>query len=63
MRFVRRAALRDEALNDPLASTLTSIGRACTGRGMADVPRFLAADVYAGSSRRAALHPASHPRL
>jgi fructuronate reductase len=44
MRFVRRAALRGEALNDPLASRLAGIGHACTGNGAADVPRFLALD-------------------
>jgi fructuronate reductase len=41
MRFVRRSALRGEPLNDPLASRLAEIGRACTGNGIADVPRFL----------------------
>jgi fructuronate reductase len=41
MRFVRRAALRGEALNDPLAARLLDIGRACTGQGSQDVPRFL----------------------
>lgn len=41
MRFVRRAALRGEALNDPLAARLLDIGRACTGPGAQDVPRFL----------------------
>lgn len=42
MRFVRHAALRGEALDDPLAARLIDIGRACTGEGRADVPRFLA---------------------
>jgi fructuronate reductase len=41
MRFVRRAALRGEALNDPLAARLLDIGRACTDHGSKDVPRFL----------------------
>lgn len=42
MCFVRRAALRGEPLSDPLHSQLIEIGRACTGEGRADVPRFLA---------------------
>jgi fructuronate reductase len=41
MRFVRRAALRGEALNDPLAARLLAIGSACNGQGSRDVPRFL----------------------
>jgi fructuronate reductase len=44
MRFVRRAALRGDKLNDPLAKTLLDIGRACKGRGHIDVPLFLALD-------------------
>jgi len=42
MAFVRRAALRGAVLDDPLAARLAEIGRACTGEGSADVPRFLA---------------------
>jgi hypothetical protein len=41
MRFVRNAAQRGVALNDPLASKLVALGTACTGAGSADVPRFL----------------------
>jgi fructuronate reductase len=44
MQFVRRAALRGERVKDPLAATLFDIGRACEGRGISDVPRFLALD-------------------
>ena len=44
MHFVRRAAGRGEAVNDPLASRLTQIGRACTGRGAVDVSYFLELD-------------------
>ena len=42
MRFVRNAARRGEALNDPLAAKLAGIGASCTGAGADDVPRFLA---------------------
>jgi fructuronate reductase len=42
MRFVRCAALRGEPLNDPLRVQLIEIGRATTGEGRVDVPRFLA---------------------
>jgi fructuronate reductase len=42
MRFVRSAAQRGVALNDPLAPRLTALGMSCTGSGAADVPRFLA---------------------
>ena len=41
MRFVRRAALRGEPVKDPLAPRLMEIGRACEGRGAADVTRFM----------------------
>jgi fructuronate reductase len=41
LRFVRRAALRNEALKDPLAPQLLDISRACEGHGATDVPRFL----------------------
>jgi len=44
MRFVRRAAVWDDSLNDPLAKPLLDIGRACEGRGHTDVPLFLALD-------------------
>jgi fructuronate reductase len=42
MRFVCRAARRGDRLNDPLAETLLAAGRACEGRGVSDVPLFLA---------------------
>jgi fructuronate reductase len=42
MRFVCRAARQGDRLNDPLAETLLKVGRACEGRGAADVPLFLA---------------------
>jgi fructuronate reductase len=42
MGFVRNAAQRDVALNDPLAPKLKAIGKACIEIGVADVPRFLA---------------------
>jgi hypothetical protein len=42
MRFVRSAAQRGVALNDPLAPRLTALGMSCTGSGAADVPRFVA---------------------
>jgi fructuronate reductase len=42
MRFVGRAARREETLNDPLSARLLETGRACTGVGKDDVPRFLA---------------------
>lgn len=52
MHFVRRAALRGETLNDPLAGTLLQTGRACTGNGATDVPLFLAIDsVFPGDLR------------
>jgi fructuronate reductase len=41
MRFVRRAALRGELVNDPLAQKLLDMGRQCQGRGSFDVPLFL----------------------
>jgi hypothetical protein len=44
MYFIRRSALRGDAIDDPLASRLTEIGRACDGHGDRDVPRFLALD-------------------
>lgn len=53
MRFVRRAALRGEALNDPLAPMLLEIGRACSGQGIADVPRFLALEAIFAPDLRA----------
>jgi len=42
MHFVRRKALGDRRLTDPLASTLLAIGDACEDRAETDVPRFLA---------------------
>lgn len=42
MRFVYGAAQRGETLNDPMATRLLTVGKACTGSGAADVPRFLA---------------------
>lgn len=53
MRFVRRSALRGEPLNDPLASRLAEIGRACTGNGIADVPRFLTLETMFSPDLRA----------
>jgi len=44
MRFVRRAAMAGERVNDPLAQQLFDIGRACEGRGATDIPRFLTLD-------------------
>jgi fructuronate reductase len=42
MRFIRRAARRGDKVNDPLATKLIEIGNACSGRGVSDVPLFLA---------------------
>jgi fructuronate reductase len=42
LQFVRQAALRGERVKDPLAPQLFDIARACEGRGVTDVPRFLA---------------------
>ncbi|HEY8508667.1 MAG TPA: mannitol dehydrogenase family protein [Steroidobacteraceae bacterium] len=42
MQFVRRAALENRRVNDPLAEPLLEIGRACEGRAASDVPGFLA---------------------
>lgn len=52
MHFVRRAALGGEALNDPLAPRLSEIGKACTGQGSADVPRFLALETMFAADLR-----------
>lgn len=41
MRFVRRAAMKGDRLNDPLATRLADIGRACSGHASTDVPLFL----------------------
>jgi len=44
LHFVRRRALEDVRVVDPLAERLFEIGSACEGRGASDVPRFLALD-------------------
>jgi fructuronate reductase len=41
MHFVRRKALMDERVVDPLAAKLFDLGLACQNRGSADVPAFL----------------------
>ncbi|MEJ0037562.1 MAG: mannitol dehydrogenase family protein [Gammaproteobacteria bacterium] len=53
MCFVRGSARSGEALNDPLAARLRQIGGACTGKGSADVPRFLALDAMFPADLRA----------
>jgi fructuronate reductase len=52
MHFIRRAALRGEALNDPLASRLLDIARACTGQATADIQRFLALEAVFSADLR-----------
>jgi fructuronate reductase len=52
MRFVRRAALRGEQVNDPLASRLIEIGNTSTGRSAVDVPLFLAVESMFASDLR-----------
>jgi fructuronate reductase len=44
MHFVRRQALREVALVDPMNDVLTATGLACTGDAAADVAAFLALD-------------------
>ncbi len=41
MHFIRRKALADEPVTDPLAPQLLEIGRACQNRAATDVPAFL----------------------
>ena len=44
MHFVRRTAKAGERVVDPLSERLFELGRECTGRATADVPRFSALD-------------------
>lgn len=44
MQFIRRKALANEPVTDPLAAQLLQIGRACENRAAADVPLFLQLD-------------------
>jgi fructuronate reductase len=41
MHFVRRAAISNERVKDPLAASLLDVARSCEGRGETDTPRFL----------------------
>ena len=53
MQFARRAAVKGQALSDPLAARLLDIGRACEGNGGVDVPAFLALDTVFPAKLRA----------
>jgi fructuronate reductase len=53
MHFVRRAALKDERVKDPLAAQLFEIGRACEGRAATDTLRFLALETVFPAELRA----------
>jgi fructuronate reductase len=44
MRFIARQAKAGVAIVDPDAARLTEIGKACTGEGRADIPRFAACE-------------------
>ncbi len=49
MRFVQSAAACGDALNDPMAAKLLAVGKACSGRAVDDVPRFLAlSEIFPG---------------
>ena len=41
MQFVRRQAVRDAPITDPLAQLLVSVGRSCSGEAASDVAAFL----------------------